>query len=111
MLVEERNNEAKVEDVFEDDRGQGDRWTGHRVVTVTLSFFKVLEEDEVLHAGEGQEGGLPRENCPAERMKGVGHEQGRSWAPMHMCMVVNATCTETIQKHCVATRSCEVHRP
>lgn len=71
MLVEEPEDGAKVEDVYGEDRGRGERWTGHRVVAVPLPFLQVLEGDEVSYAGEGQEDGVPRENCPAELMMGL----------------------------------------
>lgn len=68
--MEDAGDETELEDMYETIRGRGDRWTGLTVVTVTLSFLKILEGDEVLHASEGQKGRLPRENCPAELMNG-----------------------------------------
>lgn len=66
MLVEEPNGES--EDMYEEERGRGEKWTKHRVVAIPLPFLQVLEGDEVSYASEGQEGGVPREISPSKLM-------------------------------------------
>lgn len=69
VLVEEPEGEENVDDVHEEERGRGERWTGDTAVAVPFSFLQVLEGDQILYAGEGQEGSIPRKNCPAELMR------------------------------------------
>ena len=65
MLVEEPEQGAKMEDMYEDERGRGEKWTA---IAIPLPFIQVLEGDEVPYAGKGQEGDVPRESDPAERV-------------------------------------------
>lgn len=47
VLVEGAEDEAKEEDVYDEERGgQRERWTGgHKVVAVPLTFHQILEGD------------------------------------------------------------------
>ncbi|KAF3843589.1 hypothetical protein F7725_002438 [Dissostichus mawsoni] len=63
VLVEEPEQGGKMEDMYEDERGRGERWT---VIAIPLPFLQVLEGDEIPYAGKGQEGDVPRESDPVE---------------------------------------------
>lgn len=111
VLVEEPEDEAKVEDMYE-ERRWGERRTGCRVIAIPLPFLQVLEGDEVSYACEGQEGGVPWENCPAELVMVLLHVFVNCWTRGKLVSDANVyrgefPITQKIHTHCFVNISCE----
>lgn len=88
MLVEKPEARADVPAVLQRSSRRGEMWKSYpKTVARPFAVLQVLEGDEVSHACEGQEGGVPRENCPVgpemrllhRRVRHTYCELDRSW--------------------------------